>query len=48
MTDQRPHIRVNVFPGGINWGLYVAIDRGIFARHGIDEASWPRRTRSLR
>jgi ABC-type nitrate/sulfonate/bicarbonate transport system substrate-binding protein len=36
MTDQRPHIRVNVFPGGFNWGLYVAIDRGMFARHGID------------
>jgi ABC-type nitrate/sulfonate/bicarbonate transport system substrate-binding protein len=36
MTDQRPHIRVNVFPGGFNWGLYVAIDRGLFARHGID------------
>jgi ABC-type nitrate/sulfonate/bicarbonate transport system substrate-binding protein len=36
MTDQRPHIRVNVFPGGFNWGLYVAIERGLFARHGID------------
>ncbi len=36
MSDQRPHIRVNVFPGGFNWGLYIAIDRGLFARHGID------------
>ena len=36
MTDQRSHIRVNVFPGGFNWGLYVAIDRGLFARHGLD------------
>jgi ABC-type nitrate/sulfonate/bicarbonate transport system substrate-binding protein len=36
MTDQRPHIRVNVFPGGFNWGLYVAIDRGMFSRYGID------------
>jgi ABC-type nitrate/sulfonate/bicarbonate transport system substrate-binding protein len=36
MTDHPPQIRVNVFPGGFNWGLYVAIDRGLFARHGID------------
>lgn len=36
MTDQRSHITVNVFPGGFNWGLYVAIDRGLFARHGLD------------
>src|ERR1051326_2838215 len=36
MTDPRSHIRVNVFPGGFNWGLYVAIDRGLFARHGLD------------
>jgi ABC-type nitrate/sulfonate/bicarbonate transport system substrate-binding protein len=35
-NNQRPHIRVNVFPGGFNWGLYVAIDRGMFARHGIE------------
>ena len=30
------HITVNVFPGGFNWGLYVAIDRGLFARHSLD------------
>jgi ABC-type nitrate/sulfonate/bicarbonate transport system substrate-binding protein len=36
MTDQRPHIRVNVFPGGFNWPLYVALDRGLFARYGIN------------
>jgi ABC-type nitrate/sulfonate/bicarbonate transport system substrate-binding protein len=36
VTDQRSHITVNVFPGGFNWGLYVAIDRGLFARHGLD------------
>jgi ABC-type nitrate/sulfonate/bicarbonate transport system substrate-binding protein len=36
MTDQRSPIRVNVFPGGFNWGLYVAIDRGLFARHGVE------------
>jgi len=28
-------VRVNVFPGGFNWGLYVAIDKGLFARHGL-------------
>lgn len=35
MTDPRP-VRVNVFPGGFNWGLYVAVDRGLFARRGLD------------
>lgn len=34
--SQSSHITVNVFPGGFNWGLYVAIDRGLFARHGLD------------
>jgi ABC-type nitrate/sulfonate/bicarbonate transport system substrate-binding protein len=29
------HVRVNVFPGGFNWGLYVGIDKGFFARHGL-------------
>ena len=28
-------IRVNVFPGGFNWGLYVGIDTGLFAREGL-------------
>lgn len=36
MAHQHAPIRVNVFPGGFNWGLYVAIDRGLFARHGLD------------
>jgi ABC-type nitrate/sulfonate/bicarbonate transport system substrate-binding protein len=26
---------VNVFPGGFNWGLYVARDRGLFEKNGI-------------
>lgn len=30
-----PVVRVNVFPGGFNWGLYVAADKGFFARQGI-------------
>ena len=29
------HVRVNVFPGGFNWGLYIGIDKGFFARHGL-------------
>jgi ABC-type nitrate/sulfonate/bicarbonate transport system substrate-binding protein len=36
MTDQRSHIRINVFPGGFNWGLYVAVDLGMFARRGLE------------
>lgn len=28
-------LTVNVFPGGFNWGVYAAIDRGFFAEHGI-------------
>jgi ABC-type nitrate/sulfonate/bicarbonate transport system substrate-binding protein len=28
-------LTVNVFPGGFNWGLYVAHDRGLFEKHGI-------------
>ena len=35
MADRNSHVRVNVFPGGFNWGLYVAIDRGLFTRHGL-------------
>lgn len=30
-----PEIKVNVFPGGFNWGLYVGIDKGFFAEQGI-------------
>jgi ABC-type nitrate/sulfonate/bicarbonate transport system substrate-binding protein len=28
-------VRVNVFPGGFNWGVYIGIDKGFFARHGL-------------
>ena len=28
-------VTVNVFPGGFNWGLYVARDRGLFEKNGI-------------
>ena len=28
-------LTVNVFPGGFNWGLYVARDRGLFEKNGI-------------
>jgi ABC-type nitrate/sulfonate/bicarbonate transport system substrate-binding protein len=28
-------LRVNVFPGGFNWPLFVAIEKGLFAREGI-------------
>jgi ABC-type nitrate/sulfonate/bicarbonate transport system substrate-binding protein len=31
-----PELKVNVFPGGFNWGLYVGIDRGFFAKQGIN------------
>jgi ABC-type nitrate/sulfonate/bicarbonate transport system substrate-binding protein len=26
---------LNVFPGGFNWGVYIGIDKGFFARHGL-------------
>ena len=29
-------VRVNVFPGGFNWGIYVAGDKGFFAREGLE------------
>jgi ABC-type nitrate/sulfonate/bicarbonate transport system substrate-binding protein len=28
-------VRVNVFPGGFNWGVYVGQDKGFFAEQGI-------------
>jgi ABC-type nitrate/sulfonate/bicarbonate transport system substrate-binding protein len=34
--SQRPELKVNVFPGGFNWGLYVGIDQQLFADEGID------------
>jgi ABC-type nitrate/sulfonate/bicarbonate transport system substrate-binding protein len=30
-----PLLTVNVFPGGFNWGVYVAHDKGFFAEAGI-------------
>jgi ABC-type nitrate/sulfonate/bicarbonate transport system substrate-binding protein len=30
-----PPLRVNVFPGGFNWPIFVAIEKGLFAREGI-------------
>src|SRR5579864_527791 len=30
-----PVVSVNVFPGGFNWGVYVAQDKGFFAENGI-------------
>lgn len=29
-------LRVNVFPGGFNWGIYVAQDKGLFHEAGVD------------
>jgi len=34
-ADNLPVVAVNVFPGGFNWGVYVAQDRGFFAEAGI-------------
>jgi ABC-type nitrate/sulfonate/bicarbonate transport system substrate-binding protein len=28
-------VTVNVFPGGFNWGIYVAQERGLFVRNGV-------------
>jgi ABC-type nitrate/sulfonate/bicarbonate transport system substrate-binding protein len=28
-------LRVNVFPGGFNWPIFTAIEKGLFARQGI-------------
>jgi ABC-type nitrate/sulfonate/bicarbonate transport system substrate-binding protein len=28
-------VTVNVFPGGFNWGLYIGIEKGFFARRGL-------------
>src|SRR3984885_14399770 len=30
-----PELKVNVFPGGFNWGLYVGIEKGFFAEQGL-------------
>ena len=34
--SEMSQLKVNVFPGGFNWGLYVGIDQGMFAAQGID------------
>jgi ABC-type nitrate/sulfonate/bicarbonate transport system substrate-binding protein len=34
-ANNLPLVRVNVFPGGFNWGVYVGQDKGFFAEHGI-------------
>ena len=28
-------VKVNVFPGGFNWGLYTGIDKGFFADEAL-------------
>ena len=35
MSQDLPVVRVNVFPGGFNWGVYVGQDKGFFAGQGI-------------
>jgi ABC-type nitrate/sulfonate/bicarbonate transport system substrate-binding protein len=30
-----PELKVNVFPGGFNWGLYAGIEKGFFAQQGL-------------
>ncbi len=30
------HLTVNVFPGGFNWPLFVARDKGLFAQQGLE------------
>ena len=35
MLKELPTVRVNVFPGGFNWGVYVGQDKGFFTEAGI-------------
>ena len=35
MPQDLPLVRVNVFPGGFNWGVYVGQDKGFFAEQAI-------------
>lgn len=35
MGKSAASVTVNVFPGGFNWGLYVGIEKRLFARHGV-------------
>ena len=37
-SGTRTHLRVNVFPGGFNWPLYVACEKGFFAAENLDVA----------
>ncbi len=32
---QASEVAVNVFPGGFNWGIYAAQEKGLFEKHGI-------------
>lgn len=34
-------VRVIVFPGGFNWPIFVAQEKGFFARHGVDPKITP-------
>ena len=34
-------LTVNVFPGGFNWPLFVARDKGFFAQQGLEVAVQP-------
>ena len=29
-------LRVNIFPGGFNWPIWVAQEKGFFAKHGVE------------
>src|SRR6516162_8132833 len=35
LTQNVSDVTVNVFPGGFNWGFYVAQERGLFENNGI-------------
>jgi hypothetical protein len=34
-TQVSSEVMVNVFPGGFNWGIYVAQEKGLFAKNGL-------------
>ena len=35
LTQNVSEVTVNVFPGGFNWGIYVAQERGLFVSNGV-------------
>jgi len=35
LAQNASEVTVNVFPGGFNWGIYVAQERGLFENNGI-------------